>query len=63
MFVTHKVVSQSGSSVRDAAISEPDIEPAKCGGNMPDEEAIEEANGRVSAVLSIVTARGEHELT
>lgn len=42
------MVAQPGTTVSNAAIGELDIESAQTGGNVLDEEAVEEANGRVS---------------
>ena len=52
VLVVHKVVAQAGARVRDAAMGELDIESAECGGDVDEEEAVEEAYRRIPAVVS-----------
>lgn len=48
MLLIHEVVSQTGATVRDPAIREEDVESTECGGDVDDEESVEEAYRGVS---------------
>jgi len=52
VLLVHEVVAQTGGATRDAAICELDIEGAKRRGRVDDEETVEEADGRVSTLIS-----------
>jgi hypothetical protein len=53
----HEVATQTGATVRDAAIGEFDVESAEHRGDVDEEEAVEEAYRRVSAIVSRCNAR------
>lgn len=58
----HEVVAQTGARVCDAAIGEHDVEAAECGGDVDDEEAVEEADGCISGLVSKLRYRRENEV-
>jgi hypothetical protein len=51
MLVVHEVVAQPRATIRNAPIREFDVELAQGGGNVYDEEAVEEAYWRVPSFL------------
>jgi hypothetical protein len=53
MLLVHEVVAQAGATVRDATISELDIEPAERGGDVVDEELVQPAYGCISVFVSL----------
>lgn len=57
MLLVHEIMTQTGTSICDAAIAELEVEVPEEGGNMEDEEAVAEAYGRVSVEVSDETER------
>lgn len=51
MFLIHEIVPQTGEAVRNTAIGKEDIESVQGGGEVDYEESVEEAYGRVSAIV------------
>lgn len=49
VFLVHEMAAQVGSAAGNAAICELDVEGAERRGNVEDEQAVAEADGRVSA--------------
>lgn len=47
VLVVHEVVAQAGGTIGDAAIGEGEVEFSECGRDVDEEEAVEEAYGRV----------------
>jgi hypothetical protein len=53
VLVVHEVVAQTGAAGGDAAIGEDVVKSGESGGQVEDQEAVEEANGRVSMPVSM----------
>lgn len=47
VLIVHKVVAQAGATIGDAAIGEGEVELSECRRDVDEEEAVEEAYGRV----------------
>jgi hypothetical protein len=53
VLVVHEVVAQTGAAGGDAAIGEEAVKSGESSGQVEDQQAVEEANGRVSAGVSM----------
>jgi hypothetical protein len=60
VLVVHEVVAQTGAAGGDAAIGEDAVKSGESGRQVEDQQAVEEANGRVSVRVSMAS-EGEGE--